>query len=668
MKKVRSFKDLSIALILVMISLICDVLYINTPVNTPAPIRYEAILLINVIAMLLVIYCIIRFVVKNKERNEYIEILKDTNVTAANDVLNSFPLAMAVFDIDGAVLWFNDEFQNITRNNNLYFAKIGTIFPDIKWMDILKSNDQISIKLDYNERVYNVYGKIAKSSTGENKNEIYSVILYFEDITELEETKKLYYNEKADVAIVNIDNYDELFQRMDDSQSLEVVSKINAIIMKWGTESNALTKRLENDRYILMFEHSYLLEATKDKFSIIEKVRKIGEEIKIPVTISIGVGTGGHIIENENNAKAAMEMVLGRGGDQAAIKDGDQFTFFGGQVKDYEKSTRVKTRAFSVALKDYIQNADNVIFMGHKNADYDCFGAALGLQRAVRTLGKKPYIVYDDSPAVGNIIKEAMNNPEYDGMIVSPEEILNYATENSLVVILDTHRAEMLPTSDLLGMVNKVVIIDHHRRSTDFISPVSLTYHEPFASSTCEMVTEILQHIGDVRKISALESQALYMGILMDTKNFVVKTGVRTFEAASYLKRCGLDTLDIKRLFNIEYEEYINRVEIIKGAKVYNSSAITVCRENYSNIRVISSQAADEMMNIAGVRAAFVIYMQDGMVGISARSYGDVNVQIIMEKLGGGGHAIIAGAQLRGVTLEEAEEQLKDAIDEYFKE
>lgn len=668
MKKVRNFKDLSLALILVMISLICNILYINTPVSTPGPIGYEAIVLINVIAMLLVFYCIIRFVVKNKERNEYIEILKDTNVTAANDVLNSFPLAMAVFDIDGAVLWFNDEFQNITKNNNLYFAKIGTIFPEIKWMDLLKSSEKINIKLDYNERVYNVFGKIAKSNTGDDKDEIYSVILYFEDITELEETKKLYNDEKADVAIVNIDNYDELFQKMDDSQSLEVISKINGLIMKWGAEGNAVTKRLESDRYILLFEHSYLLEATKDKFSIIEKVRKIGEEIKIPVTISIGVGTGGHIIENENNAKSAMEMVLGRGGDQAAIKDGDQFTFFGGQVKDYEKSTRVKTRAFSVALKDYIINADNVIFMGHKNADYDCFGAALGLQRAVRTLGKKPYIVNDNSGAISNLTKEAMNNPEYEGMFVSPDEVLNYATENSLVVILDTHRAEMLPAPDLLGMVSKIIIIDHHRRSTDFISPVSLTYHEPFASSTCEMVTEILQHVGDVRKISNLESQALYMGILMDTKNFVVKTGVRTFEAASYLKRCGLDTLDIKRLFNIEYEEYISRVEIIKGAKVYNSSAITVCRENYPNIRVISSQAADEMMNIAGVKAAFVIYLQDGAVGISARSYGDVNVQIIMEKLGGGGHAIVAGAQIKDKTLDEAEELLKNAIDEYFKE
>ncbi len=664
MKKVRSFKDLSLVLILVMISLICNIVYINTPTS----IRYEAIVLINVLAMILITYCIIRFIVKNKERNEYIEILKDTNVTAANDVLNSFPLAMAVFDIDGAVLWFNDEFQNITKNNNLYFAKIGTIFPEIKWMDILKSNEQINIKLDYNERVYNVYGKIAKSNTGENKDEIYSVILYFEDITELEETKQLYHDEKADVAIVNIDNYDELFQKMDDSQSLEVISKINGIIMKWGAESNAVTKRLESDRYILLFEHSYLLEASKDKFSIIEKVRKIGEEIKVPVTISVGVGTGGHIIENENNAKAAMEMVLGRGGDQAAIKDGDQYTFFGGQAKDYEKSTRVKTRAFSVALKDYILNADNVIFMGHKKADYDCFGAALGLQRAVRTLGKKPYIVYDNFQAVSNILTETLNYPEYEGMLVPPEEILNFATENSLLIILDTHRAEMLPAPELLGTVNKIIIIDHHRRSTDFISPVSLTYHEPFASSTCEMVTEILQHIGDVRKISPLESQALYMGILMDTKNFVVKTGVRTFEAASYLKRCGLDTLDIKRLFNIEYEEYINRVEIIKDAKVYNSSAITVCRENYPNIRVISSQAADEMMNIAGVKAAYVIYPQDGEVGISARSYGDVNVQIVMEKLGGGGHAIIAGAQLKNTTLEDAEELLKNAIDEYFIE
>lgn len=663
MKKRRSFKDIALMLIIVIVAVMCNAYITYNNVDK------KQIIAMDVFSAVILIYCLVRYLTKNKERADYIEILKDTKVTAANEVLNGFPLAMAVFDVDGAVLWYNDEFQRITDNSNLYFTKINSIFPDIKWMDILKSNENINMQTYYNERYYNIFGNVAQSKDNPDKEAIYSVILYFEDVTELINTKKIYRDERTDIVIVSIDNYDELFQRMDDSQSQEVISKINSLIIHWGIENNAITKRIENDRYILFFEHEYLMKSAKDKFNIIDKVRRIGEEIKIPVTISIGAGTGGHILENENNAKAAMEMVLGRGGDQAAIKDNDQYTFYGGKAKDYEKSTRVKTRAFAVALRDYIAHADNVIFMGHKNADYDCFGAALGLQRAVRTLAKKPYIIYDNSYGVKNIADEINKNIEYEGMLISPEAAPDYASENTLLVILDTHRETMLPCPELLKIVNRVIIIDHHRRSTDFINPVSLTYHEPFASSTCEMVTEILQHIGDVRKVSALEAQALYMGILMDTKNFVVKTGIRTFEAASYLKRCGLNTIEIKKLFNVDHDEYIHRLDIIKSAEIYSGRiAVAICKESFKNMRVIASQAADEMMNISGIKAAFVLYPLENGVSVSARSFGDVNVQVIMEKLGGGGHAIVAGAQLKNISLYDAAVKLKSAIDEYTDE
>lgn len=663
MKKSGSFKDISLILILITLSLAVNIFALLKGADD------MLIMSIDSASVVLSVYCLVRCLVKNKARTDYIELLNDKKVTAANEVLNGFPLAMAVFDIDGAVLWFNDEFQRLTDNTNLYFTKITSIFPDIKWMEILKSTECVSMDMEYSGHSYKVFGKIAKSGDGTDSESVYSVILYFEDVTELYETKKKYADEKTDVAIVSIDNYDELFQRMDDSQSQEVISKINSLIMRWGNESHAVTKRLENDRYTVFFEHSRLQKSAQDKFNVIDKVRKIGEEIKVPVTISIGVGTGGHITENENNARAAMEMVLGRGGDQAAVKDGDRYTFYGGKTKDYEKSTRVKTRAFSVALRDYILHADNVVFVGHKNADYDSFGAALGLQRAVRTLGKKPYIVCDNSGAVDGIIKEVRKSPEYEGMLIMPEAVNDYVTENTLLVILDTHRRAMLPCPNVLERVSKVIIIDHHRRSTDFLSPVSLTYHEPFASSTCEMVSEILQHIGDVRKITALEAQALYMGILMDTKNFVVKTGVRTFEAASYLKRCGLNTLDIKKLFNIDHDEYMHRLDIIRSAKVFMGfAAITVCREAYANMRVIASQAADEMMNISGIKAAFVMYPMDSVINISARSYGDINVQLIMEKLGGGGHAVVAGAQLKNTDYDAAVSALEAAICEYTEE
>jgi len=333
MRKRRNFKDIALMLILVIAAIGTNVFFTFTNYEN----NRETVIILNVVSVLILIYILIRYLMKNKERTDYIEILKDTKVTAANEVLNGFPLAMAVFDIDGAVLWYNDEFQKITNNNNLYFAKINTIFPDIKWMEILKSNEKINLQIDFNDRYYNIFGNVAQSKEETKKEVIYSIILYFEDITELVNVKKMYSDERTDVVIVSIDNYDELFQRMDDSQSQDVISKINSLIIHWGIENNAITKKIENDRYILFFEHEYLVKSANDRFSIIDKVRKIGEEIKIPVTISIGVGTGGHILENENNAKAAMEMVLGRGGDQAAIKDNDQYTFYGGKAKDLGK-------------------------------------------------------------------------------------------------------------------------------------------------------------------------------------------------------------------------------------------------------------------------------------------------------------------------------------------
>ncbi len=663
MKKRGSFKGISLILMIITVTLI---------INLAAAFfeKDNSIMLAtDIVAILLAIFCMLRYLKKNRERVEYAELLNDKKITGTNEVLNSFPLAIAVFDIDGAILWFNEEFQNMTESNNLYFTKITTLFPDIQWMEILKSDDNIKTEIAYNNKVFSVFGKIAKSGDVEATDGVYSVILYFEDITELVNIRKTYNNEKTDIAIVNIDNYDEIFQRMDDTQSQETISKINSFIMRWGAESEAVTKHIERDKYLLFFEHKHLETYIKEKFDVIEKVRKLGEEIKNPVTISIGIGTGGHIGENEKNAREAMEMVWGRGGDQVAVKSGDQYTFYGGVAKDYEKSTRVKTRAFSVALRNYIGRAENVIFMGHSNADFDAFGAAMGLQRAVRQLSKKPYIVCDNSKAISTIIADVNANAEYDGMLITPDEALEIATEETLLVILDTHRKPMLPVPELLNCVGSVVIIDHHRRSTDFINPVSLTYHEPYASSTCEMVVEILQHIGDVRKVTLLEAQALYMGILMDTKNFVVKTGTRTFEAASYLKRCGLNTIEIKKLFSTEREDYIHKLEIIKDFEVYaDSVAIAVCDREFKNMKVIASQAADELMSVSGIKAAFVVYPIDSVINISARSYGDMNVQIIAEKLGGGGHATIAGAQISDKPVEEVLEELKAAIKEKIEE
>ena len=606
-----------------------------------------------------------------KDLEEYIKLVTTQNGTMANDAISRFPLATVILRIDGRIMWYNDLFAEMFDNSDLYEVTLSSIMPDLKWSEILKASDSINMTAAYKEHSYEVFGNIimSKNAVDEKGQPIYSVLLYFLDKTETEKLKIKYENEKTDVAIINIDNYDDIFQKMDDDIYQSTVSAISRCVSAWVAQSKGVMKKTERDRYIVFFEHCCLKDYIKTKFDLLEKVRAIGEEIKTPITVSIGVGTGGHLLENEGYARAAIDMALGRGGDQAAVKDSTQYSFYGGNSKDYEKSTRVKTRAFAVALRDFITHADKVIFMGHANSDYDSFGSAVGLQRAVRAQGKKPYIIFDNSPAIAPLAEDVKKNPEYDGMLINNSMAMEILTPDTLLVILDTHRPSMLPCPELLKRANKVVLIDHHRRSTEFIENSSLTYHEPYASSTCEMATEIMQYIDNSRSMTSFEAMALYIGILMDTKNFLTKTGVRTFEAASYLKRYGLDTARVKRMFNIDKDEYMHKLDIVKTTQLYNgNTAIARARDNLPNLRVIASQAADDMLNIAGTKAAFVLYPYDGDAAISARSLGEVNVQLIMEKLGGGGHMTVAGAQLKGTGIDDAAELLRHAIDKYLEE
>lgn len=604
-----------------------------------------------------------------KSFSEYVSLITAQKEGMSGDAISKFPLPMAVLQINGQISWYNDLFAEMLGSNDLYNIVISEIMPELKWSEILKSTASIYTFAKYKGHHYNVVGDIIKNHTSTEENPDFSVLLYFIDKTELETLRKRYENEKTAIAIINIDNYDEVFQKLDDTESQQALSKIHKFISEWVQESDGVMKKTERDRYIALFENQHLKEYISKKFSLLEKVRGLGEELKMPISVSIGVGVGGSVRENDGYARAALDMALGRGGDQAAVKDANQYNFYGGIAKDYERSTRVKTRSFAEALKDFIANSDKVMFVGHSGLDYDALGAMLGLQRAVRTLKKEPYIILDNSPAVEKMIKDTANIEEYRGMIISPEEARELITMNTLLVVIDTHRASMLPDKSLLEKTTKVVIIDHHRRSTDFINNVSLVYHEPYASSACEMATEILQYIDSGKKMTPFESKALYTGILMDTKNFSVKTGVRTFEAASYLRRYGLNTQEVRKLFNMDKEDYVKRAEIVRSSETAaDGMLVSVCREEYQNIKVISSQAADEMLNLAGIQAAFVIYPVENEMYISARSLGNVNVQVIMEKLGGGGHATVAGAQVKSRKGEDVQKMLKDAISEYIEE
>lgn len=617
-------------------------------------------------ALCLLVYIIIVRIMRKRDMSSYMAMIIERKDSISHDAINRLPIPVAVLSVDGLIMWYNEPMAEVMQTDALYNVSISTLVKDIRWGDVLKATDGIEVHAECNGRRYCIDGHIIRNSDSEDE---FSVMLYFFDETELCEISERYEDERTVVALAVIDNYDELFQKVDDSEAQQASALINRSIVGWVSESNGVIKRLERDRYLIMFEKAYLAEYISRKFDVLERVRAVGEQIRLPVSVSIGIGVGATLSDSEEYSRAALNMAQGRGGDQAAIKDETQFKFYGGKTREYEKSTRVKTRAFATAFRDFIKNSDKVVFMGHNNSDFDCFGAAIGLSRAVRDCGKRAFIVNDNSPAVAGLIEEMRTMPDYANMLISGEYAKEITTKDTLLVILDTHRPSMLPEARLLNCTEKIVLIDHHRRSTEFLPHVSLLYHEPYASSTCEMATEILQYIDDNRMISPFEVKALYVGILMDTKNFIMKTGVRTFEAASYLRRYGLDPVEVKKLFTMERTDYIHKLKIMETIEAYNENvAIAYTEEKYPNMRVVSSQAADDMLGIKGIRAAFVVYPLESEIYISARSFGDVNVQLICEKLGGGGHMTVAGAQLRGMSIEAARLELKAAISEYIEE
>lgn len=614
------------------------------------------------LAVLLSAYVAVTRIMRKRDMDTYMSMIIESGDTASHNALTLLPLPMVVLSVDGQIMWYNDLFVKIVDEKGLYNTKIFDIIEDIRWTEILKS-ETILTKCTYNGCIYELSGKILR------KGEDISILLYFRDISELLEAEKKNELDKTVIGIVAVDNYDDLFSKLDDVEAQQAATLVNSSIISWVEGIDGIIKRLERDRFLVMFENRQLPECIAKKFNVLEKVRSIGEQLRMPISVSIGIGRGESLIDSEKNARAALDMAQSRGGDQTVIRDEVQFSFYGGKTREYEKSTRVKTRAFATAFKDFIANSDAVYFMGHASADYDCFGAAVGLSRACRNVGKNAYIIYDNSPAVEPLASEMRKLPEYNGMLISAQTALENITSESLLVILDTHRPSMLPDERLLGMTEKVVLIDHHRRSTEFLPHTALLYHEPYASSACEIAAEVLQYIDEKRTISSFETKALYIGILMDTKNFMVKTGVRTFEAASYLRKCGLDPIEVKKFFAMEKNEYMYKVHILDNAEVYEDSvAIAYTDEKYANMRVVSSIACDELLNIKGMKAAFVVYISDGEAYVSARSVGDINVQLICEKLGGGGHITIAGAKLKGMTVDEARLELKAAISEYIEE
>ncbi len=621
-----------------------------------------------VLFVFLVIYNYKSTHIRNREITKYIETLTFNIDCATKDTLLNFPMPLVLAELDGTTIWYNSSFKGIFEDEDFLKKTISGIIADIG--PEMTQGDRITISKDVtiNNRFYSVLGNLVKIEDTNTEDSII-VMLYFIDNTEVINERQKFEDNKNTVGLVVIDNFDDLMQSLEDSKRPQMMAEIEMKIAGWISHTGGVLKKFERDKFLMVFAFKYLKELEEKKFEILETVKEINFGNKIPVTLSIGMGINAPtILENMHNANASIDIALGRGGDHVVIKDRDNFRFFGGRTRELEKRTRVKARVIAYALRGLIDQAPSVLIMGHENADIDCLGAALGIYRIVKSRDKRVNIVLNHSNAnIDSILNKLGKEPEYSNVFVGRNEALDIITKKTLLIIVDTHRPSFTETPELIRMTEQIVIIDHHRRGADYIQDAVLSYHETYASSTCELVTELMQYLEEKIRLTSIETEALYAGIVVDTKNFIFKTGVRTFEAASYLRRQGVDTVSVKQLFQNDLKTYITISNIVKEAElVYDNIAISICPSNIKSAQLIAAQAADQLLSLSGLIAAFVLSYHEGEVVISGRSLGEINVQMILEKLGGGGHMTVAGAQIENVTIQEAKERLKDAIYEYI--
>lgn len=619
---------------------------------------------------LIVIYS---YYTNNKRKSEISETLQDLSITvdsAAKTSLINAPFPLVILETDGNVVWrspkFTSEFANIDMNTYINELSID-IKEEIQKRE--KNNNQDIIRqMEIDNKTYRIVGRYVKSKR--NKAE-YMVILYFIDDTENIKLQKEYKDSKTCVGIIMVDNYEETMQRLESEEKPQVIAEIDKYIYEWTDQTKGVLIKTEKDRYIYFFEQRYLDSVKEDKFSILDKIKEIDMKEKVQFTLSIAISNEGPTDkEKYKSAETAMDIVLGRGGDQAVIRENEIYKFFGGRAQEVEKRTKVKARIVAQALENLMKESKKVMIMGHTNPDMDCVGASFGVYRLAKTLDKNAYIVINNKEATIEAFQKSIEkDEEYEDVIINKEVALENVDEDTLLVIVDTHKMNYVESEELVDRAKKIVIIDHHRRSADYIEKATLTFQEVYASSTAELVTEILQYVEQKVQLKTIEAESLYAGIMMDTKNFTFKTGVRTFEAAAYLRKCGVDIIRVKKWFQSDLESFNKIAEIVGKAEIVNDTiAISICEEKAKDVNVTCAKAADELLTISDITASFVIGQLGEKVCISGRSIGDINVQMILEKLGGGGHITLAGAQVEGMTLEETKQELINRINEYFSE
>ena len=610
---------------------------------------------------------LISYIVARNRRHKDLQLYLQTVTDSMNTIEGATsPLPVVVVRLeDSGIVYANDEFAEISGYKEGFRQHIlQELLPDFPtdWLSAGKSEYAYDVNLG--KRRYRVYGTAIIADDSRNTR---LGFMYFVDLTELYQVRDEYIRTRPVVSIVLVDNYEELTKNLTESAISLLNADIHNAITKWADGYHGLLRRLEKNRYLLIFEKRYLQSAIDGKFSILEDVHGITSPAGLAASISFGLGVdGANFAECYEFASLSIEMALSRGGDQAVIKNRLNFDFFGGRSKENEPHSRVRSRINANSLMELIGQSNRVFVMGHKNADMDSLGAALGVCAMCRKKGKAYHIVMDtENNAVGKFLDEIRAEPEYKEAFISGDDALLLCDNRSMLVVVDTNRPDQVESLALLDAATKVCLIDHHRRAADYIREVVVPHHEVGASSACELTTELIEYVLEKKDILPIEAKALLAGIFLDTKSFNVRTGERTFEAAAYLKQIGADTTEVKQLLQSDFQETMAKYNIIKSAKLYKSE-IAIAALPSATTRALAAQSADELLNISGITASFVLYQDENRVIVSARSMGNINVQMILEPLGGGGNGATAGAQIKDSTVEQVKEALCVSIDEYL--
>lgn len=622
-----------------------------------------------VLYILIILYTMWSNTKKKTEIETHIEEVAWGMNSTVRNTLNKSSIPLLVIETDGDVIFRNPKFNKEFKDVDV-ITYVDSLIKEIK-LEIENNNDkkEITKQISIENKVYKVMCEYTISKKRDKrKQKEYVLTLNFIDETKYNELFDKYINEKLCIGIAVIDNYEEIIQKLSPEEKTAVLAKIEKTMFDWASTSGGVVIKNERDTYIYLFEQKYLAEIEKNKINILDLVKEI--DTKVPITLSISISNEENsYYERYKSALDGIDLVLGRGGDQCIVRKEGKYKFYGGKSLEVEKRTRVKARIVAHTIESMIEDSKQVIIMGHQNADIDSLGSSMGMYRLAVTMEKPAYIVATDLGMNLGKFVDTLKETEYEEAIIDKKEALNIIDKDTLLIVVDTHKKTFVQVPELLTKTDKIVVIDHHRKGPDFIDNASLTFQEVYASSAAELVTEILQYVERKVELTPIEIESLYGGIMVDTKNFTFKTGVRTFEAAAYLRKFGVDIIKVKKWFQADLESYNVIADIVKKADMVSDSiAISIYDEVSKDANTICAKAADELLTISNITASFVIGKMGDKIYISGRSIGDINVQLILEKLGGGGHITVAGAQVEGMTQEEVKQELINRINEYFTE